>query len=226
MLVELWERYQRWIIAGGIVLLCLLSLWLYSRDAKEGGLLPLHAHALTLAEQPAAKTGQPVGNGPADSEQSNRQAEQLIVVDVKGSVKQPGVYQLQEGQRISDAIARAGGALPTADLNRINLAQRLSDESIVRIPAKGEADAAACACETEPAVIIGTSSATDSGKVNINTANATELMNLPGIGETRAAAILAYREKHGPFQTPADLKKVTGIGEKTYDQLKNNITVK
>ncbi|MCK9909593.1 ComEA family DNA-binding protein, partial [Microbacteriaceae bacterium K1510] len=136
-------------------------------------------------------------------------------VDVKGSVKKPGLYTFARQQRVADAIDKAGGALPNAELAEINLAQLLTDGSILRIPAKGEMLKAASPCtqggqpylapgngsSAEKANPSPSSTGTGEGKININTASLQELMNLPGIGETRAKAILAYREKNGQFRS-------------------------
>jgi len=140
-----------------------------------------------------------------------------IMVDIKGMVKYPGVYELPSGSRMIEAIEMAGGYLPESDSSAINHAQILSDEMAIYIPYKGE--------EVVMALPQFQNHAED-GKININTADETLLTSLPGIGPSKAAAIVSFREEHGLFTTPEDLKKVTGIGEKTYERLQDSITIK
>lgn len=144
-----------------------------------------------------------------------------IVVDVKGAVQHPGVYSLSEGDRLIDAIHAAGGYLPDADSRMLNHALKLTDEFVVYVPSVGE----------EPIDIIQTTTAGKSagqndGKVNINTADEQELMTIPGVGPAKAAAIIQYRTDHGLFKTPESLMEVSGIGQKTFEKLESQITVK
>lgn len=146
----------------------------------------------------------------------------VIFVDVKGAVGKPGVYKAEEGDRVIDAIARAGGFLPDAVPDAINHAERLRDEMVVYVPfnvpeGEGTEGMAAAAPPVYGA---------DDGKVNLNTAEAEELMTLPGIGPAKAEAIIAHRNEHGPFTEPASLKDVSGIGEKTFAALEELITAK
>lgn len=151
-----------------------------------------------------------------------------VCVYVCGEVVTPGVYELPEGARIYEALALAGGLGEEADLAAVNQAQELSDGMMIRIPAIGETTTQA-AVQTADG---GTAQAADAGNagstaglVNINTADAAQLCTLPGIGETKAAAILAYREQHGSFASKEDLLNVSGIGESTYHNLESRITV-
>ncbi len=134
-----------------------------------------------------------------------------IAVYICGEVRKPGVYTLDETARIEDLVNAAGGALPDADLSRINLAQKLTDGQQVIVYAKNAGDAGA-----------GTGSA---GKVNLNLADKEELMTLPGIGEARAESILAYREEIGWFQSPEELMNISGIKEKMYEKIADRIEV-
>ena len=146
----------------------------------------------------------------------------LVIVDVKGAVKYPGVYELTDADRVADAITLAGGYLDGADATLVNHAQKLQDEMVLYIPLEGE----------EPTIEIqqfsGNTSSTqaDSGKININVANETQLTTLPGIGPAKAKAIIAHREEQGKFQSIEGLKDVTGIGDKTFEQLKDLIDIK
>ena len=153
---------------------------------------------------------------------------QQVLVDVKGAVMHPGVYSLNEEQRIIDAVQLAGGYSTEADTQLINHAQKVQDEMVIYIPMKGEKlDEVTSGFVSMP--IAGSSAEGESakeGKVNLNIADEAALTTLSGIGPSKAQSIISYREENGGFQTIEDLKKVTGIGDKTYEKLKDLITVK
>ncbi|MFD0896951.1 helix-hairpin-helix domain-containing protein [Loigolactobacillus binensis] len=152
-------------------------------------------------------------------------------VDVKGAVKKPGIYQVSANTRLFDVVRLAGGLATDADQQQINLAQQVSDQQVVFIPKVGEEvppEYAAPATAT-PAVASETASTEGTGAsgalVNLNTATAEELQQLTGIGQKKAELIIQFRTEQGGFQQPEDLKKVSGIGDKTFDSLKDSITV-
>lgn len=140
------------------------------------------------------------------------------MIDVKGQVVKPGVYELPAGSRVQDAIEAAGGFTSEADSRSINLALIVIDESSLYVPATGEEQVVALSPQT--------SSVSGESVININQATETELMELPGIGPSKAAAIVAYRDEVGRFQSTEELTEVTGIGDKTFEQLKELITAK
>ncbi|MEH7303899.1 helix-hairpin-helix domain-containing protein [Neobacillus drentensis] len=146
-----------------------------------------------------------------------------IMVDVKGQIKQPGVYQANTGERVIDVISRAGGLTDKADQSQVNFAEHVKDEMIIYIPAKGEEGI------TTPIASGGNTSSSGGSqkdtKININKADETQLQNLPGIGPAKAAAIVEYRNTSGPFKTVEDLKNISGIGDKTFEKLKDLITI-
>lgn len=144
--------------------------------------------------------------------------ESTVMIDMKGQVANPGVYELAPGSRMQDAIDAAGGFTSEADSRAINLALIVADETSLYVPAAGE--------EIVLPALEQTASAGGSSLININQATETELMELPGIGPSKAAAILAYREEAGSFKTPEELTEVSGIGDKTFEQLKELITTK
>jgi competence protein ComEA len=141
-----------------------------------------------------------------------------VIVDVAGWVRTPGVYEFSSGDRIVDAIARAGGARRGADLAALNLAAPLVDGTQILVPREGEAPPA----RGVGAVATGGAAG---GLVNINTASATELEALPGIGEVLAATIVAYRDEHGPFASVDQLEDVSGIGPSTLEELRDLVTI-
>lgn len=140
-----------------------------------------------------------------------------IFVEVKGAVNMPGVYELAPEDRVLNAIELAGGYLPTSNSKGINHAQKVEDEMVIYVPIEGE--------EVESLSLLSFSG--ESSKlVNINTADIPLLTTLPGIGQAKAEAIIAYRNEQGIFQETADLMKVTGIGTKTFEKLESLITIK
>lgn len=166
-----------------------------------------------------AGTGAPAGRSPSPAAP--------LVVHVTGAVAQPGVYHLDPGARVNDAVDRAGGAAADADLTRVNLAAPLADGGRVYVPRRGEA--------APPDVVDGGVSPGDGppsgpgstrpARVNINRAGAEELDGLPGIGPSTAAAIVAHRQQRGPFRRVDDLSQVRGIGPAKLEQLRPLVTV-
>ncbi|WP_409509004.1 helix-hairpin-helix domain-containing protein [Bacillus spizizenii] len=149
------------------------------------------------------------------------ESNETIVIDIKGAVKHPGVYEMRTGDRLSQAIEKAGGTSEQADEMQVNLAELLQDGTVVYIPKRGE--------ETAVQQGIGGAIQSDGGKgalVNINTATLEELQGISGMGPSKAEAIIAYREENGRFQTIEDITKVSGIGEKSFEKIKSSITVK
>ncbi|MGI6011162.1 MAG: helix-hairpin-helix domain-containing protein [Ruminococcus sp.] len=147
------------------------------------------------------------------SEETNREK---IVVHVCGAVVHPGVYELEGGSRAAQAVEAAGGLAEDAQEESLNQARLLSDGEQIRVLTKEEAENGAAAGEDPNA---------SDGKVNINTADLEGLSSLNGIGRTKAEAILAYREKQGSFENIEEIREVDGIGEKTYEKIKDSITV-
>ena len=140
-----------------------------------------------------------------------------IIVDVTGWVHEPGVYEFAQGERVIDAVERAGGARNGADLSVLNLAAPLTDGTQVVVPKEGAAPAGTVPGET--------GGGTASGLVNINTASATEFETLSGIGEVLAGAIVDYRTENGPFASVDDLENVSGIGPATLEEIRDQVTV-
>jgi competence protein ComEA len=198
-----------------ILLVCLLVIGLVLRFA-----LPEHDTALITK---TAETGSKDNSMEADEGKESLDPEnEVVVVHVTGAVKNPGVYILQKGSRVFHVVEEAGGALEDADLERINLAQHLYDGQPVFVPRKGGESS------PQPAGLTsyqGESFSTGIHKININTASKSQLETLPGIGSAKAQNIINYREKYGPFQRIEDLVKVSGIGDKTLEGIRDLITV-
>ena len=166
-------------------------------------------------------------------EEANAQAEEatvsteetaaMIYVDVGGEVKNPSVVELPDGSRVTDAITAAGGLTEQADLTDINRAAFVSDGEKIYSPSQ--------VSELEDDGLSvgeggggGTAKSSD-GRININTADSTQLQELTGVGPATAEKIIDYRKQNGRFQSIEDIKNVSGIGDKTYEKLKDHIKV-
>lgn len=145
-----------------------------------------------------------------------------IVVDVDGAVAQPGVVTLANGARVADAIVAAGGLTSEADTTSLNQAAILSDGEKVYVPREGETASAAASPSSSKT---GIGSDSSSGLININTATVEDLDTLPGVGPATAQAIVEEREANGAFTSPEDIMRVSGIGEKKYENLADLICV-
>ncbi len=153
----------------------------------------------------------------------------VVVLHVLGAVADPGIVELPPGSRVVDAIAAAGGPTDEADLAAVNLARVVVDGEQLRLPAVGEAPAAgvpgAGPGSGSDGAGPGSASVAADGRININTADAAGLEQLPGVGPAIAARIIAWREQNGPFRSVDELTAVSGIGEKTLDGLRDQATV-
>ncbi len=140
---------------------------------------------------------------------------------VAGDVARPGVVRLTAGARVVDAIAAAGGGLPDADLDRLNLAAKVADGQRVAVAKIGEP------APIETGAVAGgvAGDGAPSGPINLNAATATQLEDLPGIGPSLAAAIITERDKRGGFKAVAELQDVRGIGELRYADIKDLVSV-
>ena len=169
-----------------------------------------------------------------------------LKVDVKGEVKNPGVYELEEGKRVIDSINKAGGLTKNADTNYINLSKKIKDEMIIIVYSKEEIAnlkdkeniivyvEKECECpsiKNDACVYDSKEESIDSNnlekndKININTATIEQLQTLSGIGEAKAKSIIEYREENGNFKNIEEIMNVSGIGESAYSKIKDNITV-
>lgn len=196
---ESWSLSAKAAVIGGILLILVGVGGLFSKkeESVEGTTV---VETTMLVEKTEVSTTQ----------------ETVIFVDIKGAVKNPGVYQMKVGDRVKDALDAAGGLTEEADSQKVNLAKRLEDQMVIVVPKVGE--------EAEEIPAGATSKeATKEGKVNINTATVEELKTLKGVGEKKAEAIIEYRKKNGSFQTKEDLMKVRGIGKKLFDSFQERI---
>lgn len=135
------------------------------------------------------------------------------VIYISGAVNKPGVYKVSSQLRVVDAINTAGGLAAGADVAKVNLAQQVKDGMHIYVPVAGDKSPS------------GQSSAQASDKININTADKAALEKLPGVGPSLAERIIEYRKNNGGFKEVADIKKVSGIGDSKFNQLKEKITI-
>ena len=161
-----------------------------------------------------------------DNSNENNLEKNKIVVEIKGEVARPDVYQLEEGSIIKDLIDMAGGVTEEADLSCINRAEELVNHELIIIGNIND--------ETESSVVqnssVSSGNSTDNDSksstlININTASIQELDTLPGIGEATANKIVNYREEKGKFNSIEEIKNVNGIGDKKYEELKTLISI-
>lgn len=224
-----WQKYKKQLILGIAIILLVLF----------GGIYLVHASSIPKEEEEVKVIEtEEITKEEIDSN------EEKIIVDVKGAVVNPGVYQLSIGCSVQDAINMAGGLLENANTNVINLSKRLVDEMVIIVYTNEEIQAyqketeiitefvyieipCECpdtmndACITEKEEIKNE----ESERVSINTATKQELMTLSGIGESKASTIIEYREEHGEFKTIEDIMNVSGIGEAAFEKIKDQITV-
>ena len=185
--------------------LCMACLALCCSCGREDGVV-------LIGNVESQESGETEGNSKISDE--SRQEEMMIRVYVCGAVENPGVVDVPEGSRAEDALSAAGGFAQDAAREAVNLADWVTDGQMLYFPTKEEAEELAARKESEAA-----------GLVNINTADAAQLCTLPGIGESRAADIVAYREKNGPFESCEDIMKVPGIKTSAFEKICDKITV-
>ncbi|KXZ18434.1 competence protein ComE [Bacillus nakamurai] len=200
-IVSEWMRRHMKILAACSAVLLIIVCFLIFRPEKE---------------EPVKQPSVFEETASASAQRKKDPEAETIMIDIKGAVRKPGVYEMKQGDRVTQAIEKAGGMNEKADEKNINLAEQLQDGTIVYIPSEGEE-------ENEPKKAAGTKA---DAPVNINTASLDELQTISGVGQKKAEAIIAYREENGRFQTAEDIMNVSGIGEKSFERIKASITVK
>ena len=139
------------------------------------------------------------------TKQSVNEVVNYVYVDIKGEVENPGVYRISDKCRVFQALEMAGGLKVSADTRTINLAAKINDEQVINVPKNGDISVTSL--------------------ININTATASELDSLPGVGYSTATNIIDYRTNNGSFKTKEEIKLVSGIGDVVYEQIKDLITI-
>jgi len=196
-LLELLKKYSVFIIVGAVIV---VFLFFFRKEEDREVVTDLNP-AASLEEN----------SGIADD--AEQPSDTSVVIDVKGEVQQPGVYEVSSEARVNDAIELAGGFTASANQSSVNLAQKVQDEMVILIP--GEHMAA------DHQAAAGSSS----DKVRINYASQEEIESLSGIGPSKAEAIIQYRDENGYFQSAEDLLEISGIGESTLENIEEEIIV-
>lgn len=189
------------LLALAALLIALLggaALW-YTRSLPR----PVEVRAMSVSAAPAAS--------------ASATPAVVLIVDIAGAVRDPGVYEFSEGDRVVDAIRAAGGATPKASLDALNLAAPLTDGVQILVPMQAPEGVA----EPIPSAVPGGPTTL----VNVNTASATELEALPGIGEVISQRIIDYRIQNGPFASIDDLVEVSGIGDAILADIRDLVSV-
>lgn len=212
------------IVMGMIIAVIVIAIGVYGFFSMQKQNTVLNLNEM-LVEENREEVNQEIDEVKEKEEVGN------IVVHITGAVKNKGILRLPEGSRISDAIEAAGGETKEADLDSINLAYVLEDGQKIYIPSQEDKE------NNEQKQYITTESGDttnikenskiegENEKVNINTANQSELETLPGIGPSLASRIIEYREQNGKFNTIEELKNVKGIGDAKFEDLKNSATI-
>jgi competence protein ComEA len=200
-----------------LVLVALACAVLFSAIAPKG--------TTRTVSSPVAGSSSVAGTGAAGGSgaiQVPPTGSDTIFVHILGAVRSPGLYELKRGSRAVDVVAAAGGFTKSADQASVNLARFLTDGEQIVVPVIGEAPTTAATPGGASGPVLGSVGA---AKVNLNTADETTLETLPRVGPAMAARILAWRTHNGRFTSIDDLKSVTGIGDKTFADLKDLVTV-
>lgn len=213
---ELLRQYKYYFLGAlvGIVLLSIIFFVLLSPAEKNELEYSFQKEALTDTSGDASQVGEP--------QKMTVEKDSEVFVDLKGAVKNPGMYQAQGKMRVWDVVELAGGVKENADTKQVNFSQRVSDQMIIYVPIMGE---------ILPDTIDGTASlqsqrdAGESAKVDLNKASESELQTLTGIGHKKAQDIIRYRTENGNFKSIEELTNISGIGEKTIEKLKAQIIV-
>lgn len=226
---EIRFRYKKHLIVGCFFLIFIILCIIINQTYKKERL----AEATRVAKQKEQLVKK------EETKEEKPMAEpKRIVVDVKGAVVNPGIYEMDSQERVRNAIDKAGGTTPTADTSVINLSKNLKDEMVIIVYTKQEVKdmlndkykEKECSCpilENDACIQKETETKKETtptkGKVSINNGTKEELTQLPGVGETKAQSIIQYRTEHGPFQSLEELENVPGIGESTFAKLKDFI---
>lgn len=197
----MWDFPKKWLGLVAIIgTLLFLVFWKTNQSAEQ---MPI---TMNVQEKEIEKKGKPKIS-------DTKEQKKTIIIDVKGAVSKEGVYEMREGDRVKDAVQKAGGFLSEVDMKKVNLAQIVQDQMLLYIPSKNESGQGML------------TSSKEDGKIQINTAAKEQLEKITGIGSRKAESILKYREEHGPFQKIEDLLEIDGIGAKSLEKIKDQIII-
>ncbi|WP_259293135.1 helix-hairpin-helix domain-containing protein [Lactococcus cremoris] len=189
-------------------------LYIFTNSSKQ-------AENLSVENLSSSSTKSSVSKFNSSSEKNKNE----IMVDLKGAVAKPNVYQISSDERLVDLIRQAGGFTDQADQKSINLSSKLKDEEVIYVPKLGESLSSESTDSPISSSVSNQVSTTSGPKININKADLTELQKLTGIGQKKAQDIIDFRMKNGDFKSIEDLGKVSGFGDKTLEKLKDEISI-
>lgn len=236
-----WEKVKNFIaqfklyFAVGLVLLVLIIVIWTRKETQKDELIDFNED-----KSAAFANKESLNDDENDKEQVKAAAKKQVIdkpqnvtCDISGAVKNQGVYTLKKGARLNELITAAGGLKTNAQIKNVNRALILNDQDKIRIPYKGEKitkkaiveSYSSDSAEPNSAEVASDTSVAENNKVNINTADAAQLQKLNGIGEKKAQQIISYRQKNGQFKAVDELKQVSGIGDKTFAGLKDQLEI-
>lgn len=230
------KKYTKYALIPLIIIISIILLVIKNKTEKE----IIEEQVEEIIEQPIEQV-----------KKEQKEEIKKIKVDIKGEVKKPGVYELNIGSRVYDAIKASGDLTENADTTLLNLSKNLTDEMVIIVYNKYEIEKLkkdltttqtvikyiekecscpdtindACMKKAETKETKEEKKASTENKISINTASLEELQTIPGIGESKAKAIIEYREKNGDFKNIEEIKNISGIGEATFEKFKEYITI-
>ncbi len=220
------DRSKPKILVFLIVLIVLIAMYLFNKKFEDqdttNQTLSIHPQSTNVQEEHVVKHD---AKEITESQSLQDLARETIPIHIMGEVKQPGVYYMNEGDIVEEVIQRAGGLTDLADLFYINLAESITSNQKIYIPSKEEVNQS---FEQYKDLIVQTTSSSSQEKImiNINKAGEEELLQLNGIGPSKAAAIIQYRNEYGEFSNIEDLMLVPGIKENSFEKIKDQITIR
>lgn len=209
------SRFGKAALAGAIILLsiCMVAVAAGALHAEDGFSLEKADAASASVEEADESEGRLAGTSPA------------LYVHVAGSVERPGIYQVEEGARVAEAVQAAGGFTADAATESVNLARQVQDGEQIVVASSTVLDGGHAASGEMGGAVAPKESARADARVNINVATEAELQTISGIGPSKAKKIIAYREANGSFKAVEDICKVSGIGAKTLESIRDQISV-
>lgn len=224
------EKVKEFVLEKKVYLIAVVILIVGFLGLKKGDQQENTSALQSQVAQSSASSSNATSSITTTTSSSSAPTSKTVTCDISGAVKHQGVYTLKNGARLQELIEAAGGTTARAQLKAINRAVLLKDQDKIHIPYKGEKveSMTTAGTATNNQGSEGTDSSSgqaDGAKVNLNTANVTELQKLTGIGQKKAEQIIAYREQNGSFKKIEDLMQVSGIGEKTFASLKDQLAI-
>ncbi len=232
------DNKKKVIIVIGIAILICIAVFMYFENKQESDInLIDDVNEIQLENFGNEDEDKNENNNAENNTIENEENKEKIAVHITGEVKKKGIIYLNKGQRIADAIEKAGGTTKNANIDKVNLAYVLEDGQKIYIPNKNEKneDKEYITQDSGENIIVeegngfnknnSNSKEGEKSKVNINTANQTELETLPGIGPSLAQRIIEYRNENGEFEKIEDIQNVKGIGDAKYSNIKQDICI-